>query len=299
MSKRKTTEGFIIDAIRIHGYKYDYSLVEYINAYTKVKIICPIHGMFEQTPTSHLSNHGCLKCSFYTYDDKKFKIHANKVHNNFYDYSLMNYENSYTKIKIICPKHGVFEQKPAQHLFGHGCLMCKRDSMFDNKDTFIIKGNKVHNFFYDYSIADYINSYTKVDIICPIHGIFKQKPKDHLNKKQGCPKCKSSKGENIILTYLEQKNIKYISQYKFKLCKNVKPLPFDFYLPEYNMCIEYNGKQHYKPVEWFGGKKTYEYIINNDIIKYYYCKKNNIKLIVIKYDENIETILNEKIRYYI
>lgn len=299
MSKRKTTEEFIIDAIRIHGYKYDYSLVEYINAYTKVKIICPIHGVFEQTPTSHLSNHGCPKCSFYTYDDKKFKIHADKVHNNFYDYSLMNYENSYTKIKIICPKHGVFEQQPAQHLFGQGCLLCKRDSMFDDKDTFIVKGNKVHNFFYDYSIVNYINSYTKVDVICPIHGIFKQKPKDHLNKKQGCPKCKSSKGENIISTYLEQNNIKYISQYKFNLCKNIKPLPFDFYLPEYNICIEYNGKQHYKPVDWFGGKKTYEYIINNDIIKYNFCQTNNIILIVIKYDENIQTTLNEKIRYYI
>ena len=211
----------------------------------------------------------------------------------------MNYENSYTKIKIICPKHGVFEQQPAQHLFGQGCLLCKRDSMFDDKDTFIVKGNKVHNFFYDYSIVNYINSYTKVDIICPIHGIFKQKPKDHLNKKQGCPKCKSSKGENIISTYLEQNNIKYISQYKFNLCKNIKPLPFDFYLPEYNICIEYNGKQHYKPVDWFGGKKTYEYIINNDIIKYNFCQTNNIILIVIKYDENIQTTLNEKIRYYI
>lgn len=116
---------------------------------------------------------------------------------------------------------------------------------------------------------------------------------------KACRKCKSSKGEKIISNILENMGVKNIEQYKFPDCKHVRPLPFDFYLPDYNICIEYHGRQHYEPVD-FGGKgrdwakKEFEKIIKKDFIKNKYCHKNNISLIVISYfkKDKIGDILN-------
>ena len=123
---RPTTENFIKRAKEIHGDKYDYSLVEYKNNETKVKIICPIHGVFEQTPNGHLAG-GCAACSgIKKYTAEEFIKRAKEVHGDKYDYSLVNYVNAHTKIKIVCPKHGMFFAIPANHLNrGDGCPYCK------------------------------------------------------------------------------------------------------------------------------------------------------------------------------
>ncbi len=127
---RLTTPQFISKANKTHNNKYDYSLVEYVNSKTKVKIICPIHGMFEQTPNNHLSGNGCNKCGLNSSINKQtmnifvFVNKANKTHNNKYDYSLVEYVNTKTKVKIICPIHGVFEQTPDAHLSNKGCPKC-------------------------------------------------------------------------------------------------------------------------------------------------------------------------------
>lgn len=113
---------------------------------------------------------------------------ANQVHNNKYDYSLVGYKNTHTKVKIICPDHGVFEQSPVAHKRGQGCPKCKHDNIRTTIQDFVSTANRVHNNKYDYSLVEYKNTMTKVDIICPIHGIFKQKPNDHL-KGHGCKKC--------------------------------------------------------------------------------------------------------------
>jgi len=285
---KKTTEDFIKKAIEIHGNKYDYSLVEYTGALNKVKIICPKHGIFEQTPNQHINcNKGCPKCSNKIPTIKDLIINFNIVHKNKYDYSLVEYKNSRTKIKIICPIHGIFEQTPTLHKRGHGCNNCKSLE----QESFIEQSNLVHNFKYDYSLVNYVNWKTKIKIICPIHGIFEQRPNNHKDLKQGCPYCNESHGEQEILKYLNEKNIDYIRQYKYKNCKNILSLPFDFYLPEYNICIEFDGEQHFREHKIWGNDKLIKTKIN-DKIKNEYCLNNNIRLIRIKFDENINEKLN-------
>src|ERR1035437_7612928 len=128
---KHSIEIVITKANLVHKNKYDYSLVEYVNTDIKVKIICPIHGNFEQTPHDHLGGHGCSKCGDKSSKDRtKSNINkliktAKEIHNDKYDYSLVEYVNTDTKIKIICPIHGVFEQTPHHHIKGSGCSECK------------------------------------------------------------------------------------------------------------------------------------------------------------------------------
>lgn len=288
MSKKLTTQEFIIRAKEIHGNKYDYSETVYKNQKTKIKIICLIHGEFEQFPNNHLVGKGCFGCngnkrkSLYSFIEE-----VNEIHNNKYDYSLVKYKNNETKVKIICPEHGIFDQKPSNHLMGKGCISCASNDKRDTKQDFILKAEKVHGNKYDYSSIKYKNSYTKIEIFCKKHDkTFMQKPSQHLIGK-GCPICNESKGEKIISNYLNNNDIEFIPQYKFNNCRNINPLPFDFYLPGYNICIEYNGKQHYEAVEHFGGEYNLIYTQNNDKIKKEYCNNNNIKLLTIRYDEDI------------
>ncbi len=297
--KRKTTKQFIEKAKLVHGSKYDYSLTNYINNKTKVKIICPIHGVFEQIAGDHLNNHGCPICGEKnslknrTKTTKQFIEKAKLVHNNFYDYSLTNYTNAYTKVKIICPIHDMFEQKPSDHLSGCGCPTCGEKNSIKNRTKttkqFIEEANKIHNNFYDYSLVDYKRTKTKVKIICPIHGIFTQTPFAHLSK-QGCPKCNSSHGENEIRNYLKEKNMLFEEQKKFK---ELGRLSYDFYLPNKNLLIEYQGIQHYEPREHFGGEKTFIIQQENDKLKKEFAKKHNISLLEISYKENVNDLLDK------
>ena len=134
MSIRKTTEEFILDAKRVHGNKYDYSKVEYINNETKVCIICPIHGEFWQTPNKHLLGKGCRLCGnqrislSQSGNKEEFVEKAKSIHGNKYDYSLVEYVDRKTKVKIICPEHGEFLQRPSSHLH-HGCSKCEETAL--------------------------------------------------------------------------------------------------------------------------------------------------------------------------
>ena len=286
--KYKTTEDFISEAIKTHGEKYDYSLINYVNAKTKVKIICSLHGEFEQTPRYHISGMNCPTCSG-VYMDTNYFIEKSKIrHKEKYDYSLVNYTTNLTPVSILCPLHGEFEQRPKDHLLGKGCRKCS--GVYMDTNYFIERANKIHDFQYSYDKTIFENSHKKIIITCKKHGDFEQTPNAHLNG-QSCPICNESKGEKNIRLLLNNRNIKYIRQHKFKDCKNVKPLPFDFYLPELNTCIEYNGIQHYKPVNYFGGESNLIITQKNDLIKLNYCKNNNINLIIINDITNIENTL--------
>lgn len=287
-----TNEIFIKKAKEKHGDKFDYTSVKYINQNEKIKIICPIHGEFLMEPRNHLrSKSGCDKCKpNIKKNNNEFIDKVKIIHNNKYDYSKTEYVNKYSKIKIICPIHGEFFTEARYHLSGYGCQKCGwgkiGDSKRDSINTFIDKAKKIHGDKYDYSLVDYINQRVKIKIICPIHGEFEQQPNKHL-RGCGCKKCSESKGERIIRQYLENNNIKYLPQHKFNNCKYKNELPFDFYLPDYNICIEYNGAQHYKPVKYWGGINTLNKIKIRDKIKKKYCLYNNIKLITIRYNQNI------------
>jgi len=291
--KRLTKEDFVDRAKIVHGNKYGYSLIEYFNNYTKVKIICSVHGEFEQTPDGHLGGRNCPKCvGGVGYDTNEFINRAKIVHGDKYDYSLVNYVNSKLKVRIICAKHGEFEQLPINHLNNkQGCPKCgKIKNHINQRKTvgeFIEKANYIHNSKYDYTKIKLINNKTKIKIICSVHGEFEQTPSNHLNHKQGCPKCKTSKGEEEVQKFLNDNKIKHIRQYRFNDCKHINLLSFDFYLPDYNTCIEYNGVQHYKPVKKWGGDDDFKIRSLRDKIKLDYCNNNKINLLTIKYSENI------------
>ena len=195
--KKKTLEQFINDSRKIHGNKYDYSKAEYINARTKVCIICPEHGEFWQKPSAHVRGVGCPKCknekisSSLKMTTSEFVEKAKQVHGNRYDYSKVRYERTDKKVCIICPEHGEFWQTPNHHLKGQGCPKCVIGQPNPNRLTaeeFINKAIQVHGNKYDYSKVNYVGNKTKVCIICPEHGEFWQTPNAHLSK-QGCPKC--------------------------------------------------------------------------------------------------------------
>ena len=288
ISQRYDINEFIDKAKRVHGDKYDYSLVQYVNRKTKVKIICSEHGIFEQVPDNHLNGQTCGKCCGLNKTNNEIINEVKKVHGDKYDYSLVQYVDRKTKIKIICPKHGIFEQLSYAHSFGQGCPKCH--GLNKTNDDFIKDAILVHGDKYDYSLVNYIKSKSKIKIICPKHGIFEQIPNMHL-RNNGCPVCRESKGEKEIRILLISKSIKFIRQFTFKDCKNTLTLPFDFYLPEHNICIEYDGIQHFKPVNTFGGNKGFEKIKINDNIKTNYCFDNEIKLIRIPYNKIIKDYL--------
>lgn len=223
------------------------------------------------------------KLTTYEFIEKAKEIHGDK-----YDYSLVDYKSNKENVKIICPKHGIFEQWPNTHLRGWGCDCSKKSST----DDFIKKSIEIHENIYDYSLVEYKGHKKKIKIICPVHGVFTQTPCNHLNG-HGCYKCKKSLGEKNICNFLTDRGVKYIQEKIFNGCTNISNLRFDFYLPDYNLCIEYNGRQHYEPIEYFGGESYLQKVIINDKLKIDYCKSKNIELVVIKYDENILTELSK------
>ena len=280
------SERFINAAKQKHEDKYDYSLVKYKGSKSKINIICKEHGVFEQRPTRHLCGDGCPKCNGGVKSNhNEFIQKANVIHDNKYDYSLVDYINSITKVKIICKKHGIFEMKPNSHLCGQGCYMCGIEKNTHTTAQFIEKAQKIHGNIYDYNLVDYIHNNIKIKIICREHGIFEQKPYSHLNGR-GCSKCKTkSKGELFIANWLTQNVISFEVQKSFIDCKNVLPLRYDFYLPKYNMLIEYDGEPHFREVAYLGGKRGFELRQTNDKLKTDYAINNNINLLRIPYTE--------------
>jgi hypothetical protein len=287
-------DDFIKKSVSKHGNLYDYSLVNYINNRTKVEIICTKHGIFNQTPQSHLNGSGCSMCNVKCIKNDELIKRFNDKHNGSYTYLLCEERYKLSDfIDIKCEIHGVFTQRISNHLVS-GCQKCG-GFVYDN-DDFVDKSIKVHGDKYDYSLSVYKNFKTDVNIICKKHGIFKQKPYLHTSGS-GCAKCNEPKGEKIISWFLTKKGIKYETQKTFDDCVYKRKLRFDFYLPEYNTCIEYNGIQHYEEVKAFGGHSYLLDIKNKDNIKVNYCNNVNINLLVIKYTdfENISNIISNYI----
>ena len=295
LNQRKSTEQFINLAKEIHKNKYDYSLVNYIKSTIPVTIICPKHGKFEQSPNSHLQGCGCPKCAYEkialknTKSTELFIKQASLVHNNFYNYNKTIYNKAQEKIIITCPIHGDFEQVAYAHLQGQGCPKCANKNV--TTEEFIEKAKKIHSDKYSYDKVNYINNITKVIITCPVHGDFEQTPNQHLNGR-GCPKCVQSKGESIIEGYLKLNNINYIYQYNIPINTDINSTgkcAIDFYLPDYDLYIEFNGMQHYMPIEHFGGELKFQWQQKRDNYVIEYCKD---KLLEIKFTESKNKIYN-------
>lgn len=291
MAHKKTIENFIKKAILKHGDKYDYSKSIYKGWDEDINIVCPTHGEFIQKVRYHIhGGYGCDKCAR---DAKKltkeeFLDKAFYTHENKYDYSSIDYTDSVKKVDILCKIHGYFTQSPAQHINGNGCPKCSGNSKKTTKE-FIYESKNIHGNKYDYSLTRYENNHTKVEIVCKKHGSFYQTPTSHL-KGHGCQRCKNSKSENKIEKILQDNKIEYIREKRFDNCRYKNTLPFDFYLPKYNCCIEYDGIQHRKVVEKWGKHHLEETIIK-DKIKSDFCLNNGIRLIRISDNVGITNLI--------
>lgn len=186
-----TTQQLIQQFKKTHGDRYDYSLVEYVRSTEKVTIICRKHGAFEQLPNMHRKGQGCAACM---YDGKRsvlsdILIKFKEAHGDRYDYSLVKYKNTDTKVKIICKEHGVFRQSPYHHQRGNGCPKCIGRNK--TQEEVIELFRETHGTKYDYSLVEFNKMLGKVKIVCKEHGVFKQAAQNHI-AGQGCPKCSNS-----------------------------------------------------------------------------------------------------------
>lgn len=308
MPRKHTQESFVTKCKEIHGDLYDYSLVDYKNVNSKIKIICKTHGIFEQRCDHHLEGKHCRHCKFdqkskfRKYTREEFIEQCKIKHNNFYTYENTSYDKIKGRIEITCPTHGAFTQIADKHLNGgDGCPNCKivkvanaKRIPFEQhiKDFIAVHGNK-----YDYSKAKPVDSIKeKIYIICKLHGGFRQILQIHKNGAN-CPKCKlQSKNEYFIIDFLTKNNISFTYQKQFDDCVNTvtgRRLRFDFYLEEHNLIIEYDGVQHFKIIDHWGGVDGLEMRKKLDTIKDEYCKNKDIKILRIHYKENVEELLTK------
>lgn len=298
MAKQKTHEEYVAEvAIKNPNIEV---VDKYVNAKTPILHRCKIDGHeWMASPTNILSGKGCPECANKNRADKNGISHDEYVrilHIKNPNIEVVGiYVNARTPVLHRC-KIDNYEWMPIPDkvLSGQGCPKCA--------------GNlkKTHaEYVYEVSLINpdievvgrYINAKTPILHKCLIDcHIWNARPNDILMGK-GCPSCIESKGEKTIRLWLNSHNISYISQNLFDNCKNKRVLPFDFYLPEYNCCIEYDGEQHFKPVdfankgiEW--ANKQLEIRKKCDVIKNQYCVDNNIKLLRIPYFKNIEEELN-------
>ena len=308
--KTKTTEQFIEDARKIHKDRYDYTKTSYVNSKMPVCIICPKHGEFWQTPSTHLKGSGCAKCAHKYVNQLKvitseeFIRRANLSHNNFYDYSKTIYSGFNSDVIVICPIHGEFTINAHTHVSNkQGCPKCGQmrriTSKLSNTEAFIKKAKTVHNNFYDYSKVQYVNAKTPVCIICPKHGEFWQTPNKHLNGHK-CLRCRQSKGEMLVERILLQLQIPFDKEVRYKSEKFERTFRIDFVvkIKDQVFFIEYNGMQHYYISEQFGGKIVFDKQKLRDKQLRIFCKNNNYKLLEIKYNLDEDTIF-EKIKNFL
>ncbi len=275
---KKSLEEFIKKAEQTHGKRYDYSKVNYIGNKHKVCIICPEHGEFWQSPYSHIKGHHCPACSKVQRITKDIFIkRCTDIHHGKYDYSKVEFKHVKKEVCIICPKHGEFWQKAGIHLRGYGCPICGGSKRLTN-DEFIQKARLVHEDKYDYSKVNYINTATKVCIICPEHGEFWQTPNNHLFGA-GCPTCPESKMEGEIRHLLLTNHILFEQEKTFDWLVYHQRMFLDFFLPEYGVAIECQGRQHFVPSDLFGGEEFYKLTIERDAAKKKLCQKHGIRLL--------------------
>lgn len=236
-----------------------------------------------------------------------------KFHNKF-DYSLVEYTNNHTPVRIICPIHGEFQQRPQNHLDSkEGCYQCGKARAGRNhrlsKEEFIRRSNIVHSQYYDYSKVEYIDSFTPVIVTCPIHGDFTQQPNDHMFHGNGCKQCgyenRMSKGEQKIATWLEQNNMEHRFQYSFddlKANDGINSLRYDFFLPNEEMLIEFDGPHHEQPITYAGtgeekAERTHLLTVEYDRKKEDYAKENGYTILRIPYNclKEIEEVLSSNL----
>ena len=295
--KRKTHEEYV-DELAIKNPNIEV-IGKYITAKEKIKHKCLRHNIvFDIDPDHALRGRGCKLCEgdhrsiAYTKSSDKYK--QDLLNKNPNIELIDKYINVKTKVKHRCVKHNyIWCVSPDSVLQGAGCPLCLREKISGKNslshEEYIQRLMDINP--YIVPIDKYTIGSIKIMHKCLVCGNEWKATPFNILSGSGCPQCYMSHGEKIISIYLKEHNINYNPQYTFDDCKYKYVLPFDFYLPDYNICIEYDGEQHYKPVEWFGGEEGFKKTQKRDNIKTQYCIDNNIPLLRIRYDQDIVSTL--------
>lgn len=294
--RRKTHEEFMLE-FKVKHPTLD-MLGVYINNRTRVHVKCKECGHeWEPKASSLYMGHGCPKCyGNAKFTNEEFIEKLKKVNDTVMP--LEKYINSQTKIKFKCKICGhEWETIPNAVLQGTKCAKCA-GTLKKTHEEFINSVSHIHPHIE--VLETYINNHTKLKCHCTkCNGYFYGVPHSMIDAGTGCPYCdyRISHGEQQIRNFLELNHITYYREYRFNDCKDKIPLPFDFYLPDCNLAIEYDGKQHFEPTDMFGGEETFKKTQLHDNIKNKYCLEKNIELLRISYIdyENIQEILTERL----
>lgn len=281
----------------------EYTVVgDYVNTHTKTTFIHNVCGnKFAMSPNSFLRGQRCPKCQHRSYrkTTEEFKEELFRLVGN--EYTLEDeYINCRTKVNFrhnLCGK--LWKTTPGEILSGYRCVHCYGNKLLSQEEfekrVYEQRGD-------EYSVlGKYVNFSTKISIKHNKCGcIWSVVPATFLSKRSGCPKCNQSKGECRIEKYLIENKISYDLQKRYAdlVGKRKMPLSYDFFLPQHNLLIEFQGQQHERPCEWFGGEKQFEVQQEHDKLKRDYAKKYNIDLLEIWYRDfdNIEEILQNRLR---
>lgn len=295
---KKTQEKYIQEVRHINP---DVAVIGmYVNARTKILHICKIDGYeWYVAPYVVLRGDKCPKCQGNARKNTEEYVNEVSIINPNIDV-LGDYLNSLTPILHKCKIDGhEWFAEPANILSGRGCPECKRrilSNIFTKSHEQYVKD--VAEINPDIEVLEqYVNARTPILHRCKQDGYSWNIAPLNILTGQGCPQCQESSGERRIRQWLQNKNIKYIYQKTFSDCKDKKELPFDFYLPDYNVCIEFDGRQHFEPVDFAGkgeewAEKQFESAKHHDEIKNEYCRSNNIHLLRIPYFKNVEEELD-------
>ena len=251
----------------------------------RVSFYCKKHGEYKDWPSNFIKGHGCHICYGKEKNDDEVREELSKLHPEL-DFSQANFskKDKLHRLKVICPKHG--EQLISYYNLknGQGCYWCGRErtrvkNTITNEE-FIRRGKEIFGDEYTYEHLDTFNRDEdgKVTVTCPKHGNFKILPTNFF-KGVGCPICAESSLEGEFRRFLEENNIQYVYQCGHKTFEWLGKQKLDFYLPEYNVAVECQGGQHFKPIDIFGGEDAYIKTITLDTEKRKKCKENGIKLL--------------------
>lgn len=280
---KKTHDSYMKELLEINPYIE--VIGSYINNKTKILHRCKIDGYeWEVSPSNILSGKGCPVCS-----KKKKRSHDEYINEVAKLNKNIEVIGEYTScnIKMLhkCKIDGCeWYATPNNILKGKGCPKCSGNKKKTHEEYvknvyFINQDIEV--------IGNYTNAHASILHKCKVCGLEWSASPNTILSGSGCPKCKKSKGEKIISSWFDKMNILYEQQKTFENCKDINLLSYDFYLPEYNLCVEYQGQQHYYPVNYFGGEDRFKIQQKHDDIKRKYCKDNNIMLIEIPYYKDI------------
>ena len=267
-SRRFTAEQFIERASEVHKNFYSYPGIVYHNNRTPIDIVCPVHGVFKQTPAAHMQGVGCPPCGNLrkSHSQVSFLEAAKGVHGDLYDYSRVEYKGSGRKITITCKKHGDFQLRASNHLTGQGCPTCAKEQNTARKwrdiSHFRLLAEKTHGTRYCYDNTVYKGTGAKLSIVCEKHGEFTQKAGGHLLGR-GCPVCakRCSGGEKALLEFIREisPNMEVESQ------AYINPPGYgkyflDVLVPSKGVAFEYNGLYWHsevrKPWRYYHIRKT-------------------------------------------